>query len=154
MTLGRSSQAQNIAASKWLTFSNFQPSRRKSRICRLSLIFATLVTPISKSVFFSVHCRFAHSSSSFSLGHFPTSRRLEPYLERLPLATILLAGARGVYALLELEVCTGLSANRNTTSLAARSPAENRVRRSASCSRWWPFHCSVKPFFHSCAAHR
>ena len=64
MTLGRSSQAQNIAASRCLMFSSIHPSRRKSRIRRLSLIFATLDTSISSSVFFSVRCRFARSSSS------------------------------------------------------------------------------------------
>ena len=64
MTLGRSSQAQNIAASRCLMFSSSHPSRRKSRIRRLSLIFATLDTSISSSVFFSVRCRFARSSSS------------------------------------------------------------------------------------------
>ena len=92
MTLGRSSQAQNIAASRLLTFSGSQPSRRRSRILRLSLIFATFDTSISSSVFFSVRCRFARSSSSpFSLRLFvclcahqplPTSRHLERYLER------------------------------------------------------------------------
>ena len=60
-TLGRSSQAQNIAASRLLTFSGFQQSRRRSRILRLSLIFATFDTSISSSVFFSVRCRFARS---------------------------------------------------------------------------------------------
>ena len=45
-------------------FSSSHQSRRKSRIRRLSLIFATFDISISSSVFFSVRCRFARSSSS------------------------------------------------------------------------------------------
>ena len=67
MTLGRSSQAQNIAAALWLTFSRY----------------------ISSSVFFfSLRCRSTRSSSSSLTGTFcahqplPTSKRHKPYLVR------------------------------------------------------------------------
>ena len=63
ITLGRSSQLQNIATSRWLMFSDSQQSRRNFRILQLSMIFAKFDTSISNSVF-SVRYRFARYSSS------------------------------------------------------------------------------------------
>ena len=123
-------------------FSSSHPSRRKSRIRRLSLIFATLDTSISSSVF---SVRFAHSSS-YSVSRcachlLPTSRCLELHLERhslrqrfqhfgaKPPATTLLAleasppaVASLRFALLELTGSAGLSANWSLIRLAARLP--------------------------------
>ena len=102
LALGRSSQAQNIAASRNLVFSGSLPSRRKSRIFLLSLIFATFDTSVSSFVFFSVSYRFdrSSSSSSFSRGWFYAHQPL-PTLSRTcitpcsDVAETCTAGARG-----------------------------------------------------------
>ena len=174
MTLGRSSQAQNIAALRWLTFSASQPSRRRSRILRLSLIFATFETSICSSVFFSVRCRVARSLSSSQGDCFcahqplPTSRRLEPHLERHPcndiartcsitsyngVAGACTAGAHGIctagrrgfyWCVGELEL----------DSLGGPFPSRVPCAACSLLQSLLALRCSLKQLFHSCAAHR
>ena len=92
MTLGRISQGQNTAASRWLMFSGSQPSRRTFRILWLSLIFAHLTHP--STVLSSSPCAVVSLAHRHFLSHgdffcapqpLPTSRCLEPHLERHPL---------------------------------------------------------------------
>ena len=159
--MGRISEVQNITASRWFTFSGSQPSFRRSKILRLSLIFATLDTSISNSLF-SVRSRFARSSSHCpsrglalrSSQHLPTSRCLEPHLAATHLhlqqhaysgvAGTCTARARGIYWSVgepELDSLGGPFAGR--VPCVAFSLFQSLLA----------LRCSLTQFFHSCAAY-
>ena len=173
MTLGRSSQAQNIAASRYLMFSSSHPSRRKSRIRRLSVILATFDTSISSSVLFSVRCRFARSSSSsvsrgMACQPLLTLRCLKLHLERHLLRQRCQHFERHTlqrhcwhlqHLLLQWRRCDAHEICWSVGELELDSfggPLACRVP-CAAFSLFQPLlalPCSSKEFFHSCTAYR
>ena len=159
ITLGRSSQVQNLAASRLLMFSSSQPSRRKSTI-QLSLIFAKFFTSISNSVF-SVHFRFARSSLSCpSPG--PVLRPSAPPRHHGVLSRILSdTTCNDIASICSINPCSGAS---GTGTAGARgihwSVGENELASlrgpfagGVPCAAFSLFQ-SLKHPFHSCAAYR